>query len=119
MKTYKDLYPQIYTWENLERAYRKARKGKRKYEPAAAFEYAWESQLLCLQEELMSQTYQPGPYRSFYIHEPKRRLISAAPFRDRIVHHALCNLIEPIFERGKLSLMYRSNRSSLPGKFDK
>jgi hypothetical protein len=41
----------------------------------------------------------PGRYQSFYIHEPKRRLISAAPFRDRVVHHALCNLIEPIFER--------------------
>jgi retron-type reverse transcriptase len=41
----------------------------------------------------------PRPYTSFYIHEPKRRLISAAPFRDRVVHHALCNLIEPVFER--------------------
>jgi len=52
-----------------------------------------------LQEELAQQTYRPGPYRSFYIHEPKRRLISAAPFRDRVVHHALCNIIEPLFER--------------------
>jgi retron-type reverse transcriptase len=99
MKTYKHLYPQFHTWENLETAYRKARKGKRKYEPVADFEYAWESQLLRLQAELAAQTYQPGPYHSFYIHEPKRRLISAAPFRDRVVHHALCRVIEPIFER--------------------
>jgi retron-type reverse transcriptase len=43
--------------------------------------------------------YQPGAYHSFHIHDPKKRLISAAPFRDRVVHHALCNLIEPVFER--------------------
>ena len=51
-----------------------------------------------MQDELRAQTYQPGKYHSFYIHEPKRRLISAAPFRDRVVHHALCNVIEPLFE---------------------
>jgi RNA-directed DNA polymerase len=45
-----------------------------------------------LQNELREQTYQPGKYNSFYIHEPKKRLISAAPFRDRVVHHALCNV---------------------------
>ena len=52
-----------------------------------------------MQDELRAQTYQPGKYHSFYIHEPKRRLISAAPFRDRVVHHALCSVIEPWFER--------------------
>jgi len=52
-----------------------------------------------LQQELVDKTYRPGRYSSFYIHEPKQRLISAAPFRDRVVHHALCNLTEPIFER--------------------
>ncbi len=39
-----------------------------------------------------------GSYRHFYIYEPKKRKISAAPFRDRVVHHALCNVIEPIFK---------------------
>jgi retron-type reverse transcriptase len=98
VKTYKNLYPHIYAWDTLEAAYRKARKGKRSHAPAADFEYRWESHLLRLQEELAAKTYQPGPYHSFYIHEPKRRLISAAPFRDRVVHHALCRHIEPIFE---------------------
>jgi retron-type reverse transcriptase len=65
----------------------------------AAFEYKLEDNLLQLQRELKAQTYQPGEYHSFYIHDPKKRLISAAPFRDRVVHHALCNLIEPVFER--------------------
>ena len=58
-----------------------------------------EENLLALQAELRAGAYRPGPYTSFHIHEPKRRLISAAPFRDRVVHHALCQIIEPAFER--------------------
>lgn len=65
----------------------------------AVFEHRLEDNLWQLQQELLALTYRPGAYNSFYIHEPKRRLISAAPFRDRVIHHALCNLIEPIFER--------------------
>ena len=48
---------------------------------------------------MKSRNYRPGEYTHFYIHEPKKRKISAAPFRDRVVHHALCNVIEPVFER--------------------
>ena len=99
MKTYTNLYPQVYAWENLELAYRRARKGKRAQPAVAAFEFERERNLITLQQELQSQTYTPGAYHSFFIHEPKRRLISAAPFRDRVVHHALCNVIEPLFER--------------------
>jgi RNA-directed DNA polymerase len=99
VKTYRNLYPQVYDFENLYRAYRKARRGKRAKAPAAAFERCQEDELLALQTELRQQTYTPGPYASFHIHEPKRRLISAAPFRDRVVHHALCRVIEPIWER--------------------
>ena len=99
MKSYRQLYPQVITWYNLYAAWRKARKGKRGRVPAATFEYYLEDNLLGLQAELTNMTYQPGAYHSFYIHEPKRRLISAAPFHDRVVHHALCNIIEPIFER--------------------
>jgi retron-type reverse transcriptase len=98
LKTYKDLYTKIYTFENLYRAYRAARKGKRNRVAVASFEFDMESQLLQLQRELQEQRYCPGAYTNFYIYEPKRRLVSAAPFRDRIVHHALCNVIEPIWE---------------------
>ena len=80
-------------------AYRKAARGKRGKPAAAGFEFRLEENLLALQEELRSGCYQPGPYVSFPIHDPKRRLISAAPFRDRVVHHALVNVIEPLFER--------------------
>lgn len=98
MKTYRNLYPKIWDFENIYWAYRKARKGKRGKVPAAAFEQIQEDELLALQSELRERSYSPGPYHSFYIHEPKRRLISAAPFRDRVVHHALCQIIEPIWE---------------------
>lgn len=94
------LYTQVHSWENLLLAYRKASKGKRGRTPAAAFEYRLEDNLVALQLELHEKTYMPGSYDNFYIHDPKMRLISAAPFRDRVVHHALCNVIEPLFERG-------------------
>ena len=99
VKRYADLFPQITTFENLFTAYRKASKGKRGQPNVAVFEFDLERNLFDLQAELMDGSYRPGAYRSFYIRDPKRRLISAAPFRDRVVHHALCNVIDPIFER--------------------
>jgi len=98
MRTYRNLYAQIWAFENLYAAYRAARKGKRSKASVAAFEFNQEEELLRLQEELRDKTYRPGPYVHFTVHDPKRRLISAAPFRDRVVHHALCRVIEPIFE---------------------
>lgn len=58
-----------------------------------------EAELLNLRDELASHAYHPSPYRSFVVRESKRRLVSAAPFRDRVVHHALVSVIGPIFER--------------------
>jgi len=103
-------YAQVHAWDNLYLAWRKAARGKRGRAAAAAFEYHLEDNLVTLQEELAAQTYRPGPYASFHIHEPKRRLISAAPFRDRVVHHALCNVIEPAFERSFIADSY-ANRT--------
>lgn len=100
------IYDKLCSWSNLLLAYRRASKGKRGQAGVAAFEYRLEDNLLTLQAELTAQIYRPGPYTSFFIHEPKRRLISAAPFRDRVVHHALCNLIEPVFERSFSSDSY-------------
>ena len=94
MKTYRNLYPTVCDWDNLYLAYRKARKDKQGRPPAATFEYDLEANLVQLRRELAEKTYAPGDYYSFYIHEPKRRLIFAAPFRDRVVHHAPCNVIE-------------------------
>ncbi|MCG3141088.1 MAG: hypothetical protein HDKAJFGB_02258 [Anaerolineae bacterium] len=112
MKTHRNLYPQVCSFENIYRAYRKARKGKRGVATTADFEYDQERELLRLRDELQTQTWQPGPYHSFYIHDPKKRLISAAPFRDRVAHHALCNVLEPIWEARFIHDTY-ANR---PGK---
>lgn len=93
------LAPAIYAWENLWQAYREAARGKRGRPATASFELYLADNLLALQQELQQGTYRPGPYRSFFIHEHKKRLISAAPFRDRVVHHALCRVTVPRFER--------------------
>ena len=95
-KRYSHLWPQIVSFQNLLSAFRKAAKGKRSKASVSTFEYNLEDNLLTLQRELREDHYRPGPYTNFTIHEPKRRLISAAPFRDRVVHHALVNIIEPI-----------------------
>lgn len=84
--------------DNLWVAWKKARRGKRRRHDVEAFGARVESHLLELSLELRDGTWQPGGYREFLIHEPKRRVIAAAPFRDRVVHHALCHLLAPTLE---------------------
>jgi RNA-directed DNA polymerase len=98
-RCYFHLWSEVTSFENLLLAFRKASLGKRSKASVAAFEYHLEENLFGLQEELQSGAYRPESYSNFHIHEPKKRLISAAPFRDRVVHHALCNVIGPLFER--------------------
>jgi RNA-directed DNA polymerase len=98
MKRYGNLWPQVIDFENLLLAARKAQRGKRFRDNVLAFNYNRERELLQLHHELKTQTYQPGKYQVFQVFSPKPRLISAAPYRDRVVHHALCNIIQPIFE---------------------
>ena len=93
------LYPRLTSFASLQAAARRAQRGKR-YRPAVlAFNANLEAELLGLQEELRSFSYRPGGYRQFRIRDPKPRLISAAPYRDRVVHHALCAAIVPPLER--------------------
>jgi len=100
MKAYRNLFDNVYSFQNLHLAYFKARKCKRYRDEILEFSYNLEENLLKLQEELSNQTYQHGGYREFVVCDSKKRKIKAAPFRDRVVHHALCNIIEPIFDRG-------------------
>jgi RNA-directed DNA polymerase len=101
-----NLHEQVCDWENLELAYQNASRGKRGRGATAVFESMLADNLLELQKDLTERTYRPGPYTSFHIHEPKRRLISAAPFRDRVVHHALCNITVPYFEKSFMADSY-------------
>ncbi len=97
-KTFRHLWPQLVSFENLWLAYLAARRGKRARPGVASYELEAETRLLRLQEQLEAGEYVPGAYRTFVIREWKRRVVSAAPFEDRIVHHALCRVIEPIWE---------------------
>ena len=106
MKRHGNLWPTLFTFEHLLRASEKAKRGKRFRPTVARFEFNLERELLTLQATLQRKSYRPGNYRSFYIYEPKKRLISAAPYRDRIVHHALTGMLEPIFEPTFISDSY-------------
>lgn len=99
MKRTGNLWEQLTSWENLTAAARAAARGKRRRPDVARFLHELESNLCGLQRELEDGSYRHGGYRTFWIQDPKPRLISAAPFRDRVVHHALTRVLEPIFER--------------------
>lgn len=99
MKRYGNLFDSITSFSNLLLASEKARRGKRMKEGCASFEMHREEELWRLYDELHDGTWQPGPYREFTIYERTPRRISAAPYRDRVVHHAICSVIEPLFER--------------------
>lgn len=85
--------------QNLLHAASKARKGKRRRPDVETWWQRRESEVLRLSDELAAGAWQPSGYRFFEIHDPKRRTIAAAPFGDRVVHHALCNLMAPHLER--------------------
>lgn len=110
MKRYNHLWPQLSSYRNLLRAAEKARVGKRKLGYVLRFHHDLEQQLCELEQQLRDKTYRPGPYKTFEIFEPKRRMISAAPYRDRVVHHALCGVLELIFERCFISDSYACRR---------
>ena len=99
MKRYGGLWDELVSWDNLVLAARKAQRGKRDRPVVQRFNFLQEKLLLQLQKELGRGTYRPGEFRSHWINHPKSRLISAAPYRDRVVHHALMNVLEPILDR--------------------
>jgi len=98
MKRLGNLWPQVIDFANLVAASRQAQQRKRYRDNVLAFNFNLEGELLKIHEDLVNKTYQPGEYKTFQIVEPKKRMISAAPYHDRVVHHALCNVIAPIFE---------------------
>lgn len=98
MKRAKRLFDSLCSVPNLLEAAQRARRGKRFLTAPAVFHHNVERELIRLRDELQSGVYRPGAFRHFRINDPKPRLISAAPYRDRVVHHALCNIVEPIFE---------------------
>jgi len=98
MKRQGELYEKVCRFENILDAYMKARKGKRYKPEILEFTNRLEDNLIDIQSQLKEHSYKPGPYHKFKVYEPKERQIMALPFPDRVVQHALNNIIEPIFE---------------------
>ena len=99
MKIIDNIYPAVIDTDNLYGAAKRAAAGKRSHPDVAGFLLNQEENVEELRTELEAMTYRPGRYRQFLLREPKERLVSAAPFRDRVVHHAIHDVIEPIIDR--------------------
>jgi len=99
MRTYNNLYSNIYDFKNLHQAYLRAGRCKRYNLSVLQFSSKLEEELIVLQNELIWKSYHPSPYREFYVNDPKKRLIMAPAFRDRVLHHAAHNIISPLFEK--------------------
>lgn len=110
MKTYNDIYERICSLENLALAFKKARKGKTKEFYVVEFEKDLDNNLLLLQKTLIEESYKPKPLKGFIIRDPKTRKIHASAFVDRIVHHAIVNILEPIFEKVFIYDSYASRK---------
>lgn len=106
MRTSKNLFPRCTAFGNLYRAFVEASHGKRYQPEVQRFEYHLEERLWEIKRELEAETYLWGGYRAFRIYDPKQRVIRAAPFRDRVVHHALYRVLAPIIERAYIPDTY-------------
>ena len=104
------LFAQIANFQALRRAAKRAVLGKRRKPGAAGFFANLERELLRLERELQNGSYRPGRYVEILVHDPKERLVSAAPFRDRVVHHALCDVVSPIFEKGFIANSFANRK---------
>ncbi len=100
------VYSKIYDFENLYTAYRMAARAKRYKADVLAFTEHLEENLIQLQNELIYRTYTVGRYHEFFVHDPKKRLIMALPFRDRVVQWAVFRIIEPPVDRRMISDSY-------------
>ena len=96
----RDLFDEIASFPALLEAARRAAKGKRAKPGVAAFLASLEPEILRLERALRNGRYRSGRFTTIEIRDPKHRIVSAAPFRDRVVHHAFCAVVEPVFERG-------------------
>ncbi|MFH1173501.1 MAG: hypothetical protein V1725_00015 [archaeon] len=98
MKTYRRLYEQLCSWENLNIAYFKAQLHKANKTSVKEFSKSYVMELAYLRLELRNKTYRPRPLKTFILRDPKTRTICVSDFRDRVIHHALINVLQPVFE---------------------
>lgn len=99
MQSIKNIYEKIYDFENLHKAWEEARKGKRYRDDVLIFNQNYEEHLIDIQNHLIYGTYEVGRYHTFYVYEPKKRLIMSLPFKDRIVQWAIYRQLAPIYDK--------------------
>ena len=112
MKTYKNLFNDIISTENLFSAWDKFKNGKRNKKDVRLFEWNLEENIFRLYRDLKNKTYKHGAYHSFNISDPKPRNIHKAQVRDRILHHAVFRILNPIFEPGFISASFSCREST-------
>ena len=117
-KRSKHLLEQISDIDNIRLAYKKAVKGGNRYTVShLKFKENLEANLYLIQQQLKNEVYKHGEYHTFKVYEPKERVISSLPFKDRVVQHAINNIVEPIFEKGfyRTSYACRKNKGTHTG----
>lgn len=102
MKRFGYLFEHVSNFHALVKAANKAALGKKAKPRVARFIEDLETEVIALERELLEKTYRPLPYHTFRVHDPKERMICAADFRDRVVHHALCAVLAPLMERSSI-----------------
>ena len=99
MKIYSDLLRRHYiARKSVSRHGTPSKQDKGNKIDVARFEWHLEENIFQLHRDLKNKTYRHGPYEGFYIHDPKQRHIHKATVRDRILHHAMFSVVNPIFE---------------------
>mgnify|MGYP001606216651 CR=1 FL=1 len=117
MRVYTKLFPVTTSAHALFSAWQEFRKGKDARRDVMRFDFALEQNLLDLQRDLSEKTYRHGSYTSFFITDPKQRHIHKATVRDRIVHHVVFRVLNPLFERSFIYDSYscRQNKGTHRG----
>ena len=93
------IYERVYSWENLLESFYSAASRKWNRREVALFAANLEENLIEIQNELMHKTYEVGRYREFFVYEPKKRLVMALSFRDRVVQWAIYRQLNPIIDK--------------------
>ncbi len=106
----RNLFKEVISFENLILAWKKARKGKTKNADIIKFEEDLFCNLMALHYELKFHAYKPRALQTFPLHDPKTRVILKSDFRDRVIYHAIVNIIGPLFEK---SFIYDSCANQL------
>ena len=99
MRVFTNLFSNLVNIENLFFAWEGFKKDKKKKEDVLEFEKIMETEIFKLHRELVSHTYRHSGYIGFYISDPKRRHIHKAIVRDRVLHHAIMNILYPVYDK--------------------